>query len=207
MSIQRLAGGLHTFPGVATPELQPRGGRSAAVLALLSDEADPEFLFTRRSFRLRNHPGQVSFPGGRIEPGETPPAAAMREAEEEIGLAPGDVRLLGELPASHLSVSRFDVHTVVATWPPGGALGEFDPDEVASVHRVPASELVDPANRGTFVLSSGIVGPVFEVDGVFIWGMTAILTDILLTLGGWTQPWDQQRVLPIPDGFARRPPA
>ena len=84
---------------VAGPQLPGTSqGKRAAVLALFSDTDAPDLLFTRRSLTLRNHPGQMAFPGGRIEAGESPADAALREAHEEIGLDPSRVTVLRCLP-------------------------------------------------------------------------------------------------------------
>jgi hypothetical protein len=66
------------------------------------------------------------------------------------------------------------------------------------VHRVPLGELVDPANRVRARHPSGFVGPAFEVRGMFVWGFTAGVLDTLLDLGGWSQPWDHERIRDLP---------
>ena len=70
------------------------GARHSAVLVTLSFERGPEVLLTRRSMQLRNHRGEMSFPGGRMDPGESPTETALREAEEEVGLDPNSVRII-----------------------------------------------------------------------------------------------------------------
>jgi hypothetical protein len=74
----------------------------------------------------------------------------------------------------------------------------MDPREVASVHRVPVAELVDPANRFRVSHPSGYVGAAFRVRGLLVWGFTAGLLDRLLRLGGWERPWDEDRIEPLP---------
>ncbi|MCB1749098.1 MAG: CoA pyrophosphatase [Gammaproteobacteria bacterium] len=97
-------------------------------------------LLTRRSSRLRNHAGQWAFPGGRIDPGETPEDTALREMHEEIGLELGPERILGRLD-DFVTRSGF-IMTPVVIW--GGPQRDFrlNPDEVDSVHRIPVPELL-----------------------------------------------------------------
>lgn len=118
----------------------PSGFRRAAVLVpVLLSPGGAELLFTVRSSRLRNHAGQIAFPGGGIEPGETPEAAARREAREEVGLeVPSDavVGRLSDLP----SPAGFLATPVVAVVPPPRSL-VLDPREVEEVFTVPLSEL------------------------------------------------------------------
>jgi 8-oxo-dGTP pyrophosphatase MutT (NUDIX family) len=118
--------------------------RDAAVLVpLLETDRGLRLLLTKRSSRLRHHPGQVAFPGGKRDEGETPEAAALREAQEEVGLPKGHARVLGRLPA-HETVTGFAVTPVVAHVAPF----EFrpEPDEVEEAFTVPLSHVLDPAN-------------------------------------------------------------
>lgn len=130
------------------PELRPDGPlRAAAVLVPLI--ARPEsvcVLLTRRTVHLRAHAGQISFPGGMIDPGDVGPEdAALREAQEEVGLPRDRVRLVGRLD-TYLTRTGFEVIPVVGLVRP-----DFDPVpdpfEVAEVFEVPLSFLIDPANR------------------------------------------------------------
>lgn len=181
---------------------RPAGARKAAVLMLLSDEDDPELLFTQRSSSLRHHAGQLSFPGGKQDPTDTDAVhTALREAHEEVGLDPGVVRIIGELPDTHLSVSSFDVTPIVASWD-GAEVAVTSPDEVAAVHRWRVSRLADPRSRVTATHPRGYRGPAWHIDGLFLWGFSAILTDALLEIAGWAQPWDKRKTTPVPQRFA-----
>ncbi len=120
--------------------------RPAAVLVALIDRgAGPQVLLTRRTEALRHHAGQVSFPGGRIEPGDSDPVdAALREAEEEVGLARTQSSPLGYLDP-FVTITGFHVYPVVATVE-AAYEPRLDPSEVAEAFEVPLAFLLDPAN-------------------------------------------------------------
>lgn len=119
----------------------------AAVLVPLIDHQDGlTVLLTRRSAHLYHHGGQISFPGGRIEAGDpTPERAALREAEEEVGLRQDKVSLLGRLD-NYITMTRFHVVPVVGLIAPPLCLAP-DPLEVAEIFEVPLAFILDPANR------------------------------------------------------------
>ncbi|MDA0374438.1 MAG: CoA pyrophosphatase [Planctomycetota bacterium] len=159
------------------------GLRDAAVLAPWLTRGDEDWLvFTRRRDDLRHHPGQVSFPGGRRDGDESPIECALREAREEIGLHPDEVRVLGALPA-RLSVAGFWVQVVVARVDAPLEALTPDPAEVAEVLAFPVERLRDP---GAWVIRApdGHPGrrpsPHFEHDGHVLWGLTARFTLDLL---------------------------
>lgn len=186
-----------------------RGGRPAAVLiALYLDAADElSMVSVEKSGRLRNHAGQLAFPGGSLEPTDASPVAgALREAQEEVGIDPASVEVMGVLPGAHVAASGFDVTSVVGWWPTPLALTPVDVGEIAAIHALRVSDLADPANRLTWRLSSGHQGPGFVLGDLFVWGFTAHLIDGLLELGGWAQPWDAARTAPVPRRFFRRSP-
>jgi len=181
--------------------------REAAVLVLLSAGPDPDVVLIERAAGLRKHAGQIAFPGGALESGETAEVAALREAWEEIRLDGSLVTVLGRLPAARIPVSAFHVHAVVAWW--SGA-GELVPQqgEVAQVLRVRVSTLVAPQNRSSWRHASGRSGPGFEVpdpndetQDLYVWGFSAYVLDAVLEAGGWTLPWDKARHVEIPARF------
>jgi 8-oxo-dGTP pyrophosphatase MutT (NUDIX family) len=134
--------------------LPPAPLREAAVLVgLVARRGDWQVLLTRRTDALRHHAGQVSFPGGRIEPGDADPiAAALRESHEEIGLAASQASPVGFLDPL-CTITGFRVLPLVAMVDP-----EFvpapDPGEVAEVFEVPLDYLLDPANLNAFDMTS-----------------------------------------------------
>ncbi|WP_308469894.1 NUDIX hydrolase [Kineococcus rubinsiae] len=160
--------------------------RPAAVLVLFADgPAGPEVLLTERAGTLRQHSGQVAFPGGRGDPGDASPAAtALREAAEETGLDPAGVDVLGTLPELLLAHSRHAVTPVVAWWREPSAVGVVDPAEVARVERVPLAELLADASRRRVRAPGGYSGPAFAVRGLLVWGFTAEVLVRVLALGG-----------------------
>lgn len=183
----------------------PAGVQPAAVLVLLSPT--PDLTFVERAHTLRAHPGQLAFPGGRLDDGEGPVEAALRETYEEIRLHPREVTVLGSL-AAHLGEGRpFNVTAVVGRWDGRSPIAAGDPAEVADVHRLSVAELADPAHRLTAVLERGGQvhrTPAFVMGELFLWGYSALLTDLVLRLGGWERPWDHSRVSAVPERFARR---
>lgn len=202
-SLQQLAATLAVASGAV-----PHGaGRPAAVLALFAATAAPDLMFTERAATLRRHAGQVSFPGGSIDATDaSPEAAAVRETQEEIGLDPAHVTVLGRLPATRPTVTRYAVTAVVAQWPGAEPLVAAA-TEVARVSRVPVSVLADPAVRVSARHPSGWTGPAFWVaDDLVIWGFTASLVDDLLRLGGWQRPWHHGRVVDVPRRFLQDGP-
>lgn len=138
---RRIAANLAEFSRVAHPL---EGRRHAAVaLTLVSDaQARPCFILTRRSRGLRRHSGQWALPGGRIDPGETPEQAALRETHEEVGLELPPSAILGRLD-DYPTRSGY-VITPLVVWGGDHARLRRNPDEVAEIHRVPLSQLDAP---------------------------------------------------------------
>lgn len=198
---------LANVPSTVRPEqlssfLPPEdGGRPSAVLMLFGadDEGAPDVLLTQRAASMRSHAGQVSFPGGSLDPEDDGPvAAALREAQEETGVEPSGVDILGELPSLFLPPSGFVVTPVLAWWREPSPVAAVDPTEVARVERVRLTDLLDPDNRCTARHPSGYLGPAFTVHGLFVWGFTAGLLSRVLELAGLEQPWHRERVVDLP---------
>lgn len=180
--------------------LAPKDARRGAVLMLFGEgPAGPDLLLTERAATMRSHAGQPAFPGGANDPGEDAIAAALREGSEETGLVPSSVVPVALFPDLYLPPSSFLVRPVLGYWRDPGVVGPVDPAETAAVARVPVAELADPANRGLVQHSSGFIGPAFRVADLVVWGFTAGLVDVLLDLGGWSVPWDQDRIFELPD--------
>lgn len=159
--------------------------RKGAVMILVFPASDGiSTLFTVRRDDLADHAGQISFPGGKREDGETFEEAALRECEEEIRLERSGVKVLGKLSTLFIPPTRFVVHPFV------GAVPELPPiipqeREVASVLRVPLRTLADPATHREEDWTIGGAPsrvPFFHVDGHTIWGATAMITAELLEL-------------------------
>jgi 8-oxo-dGTP pyrophosphatase MutT (NUDIX family) len=148
---------------------------AAVLIGVVERPGGPAVLLTQRTEHLRDHAGQISFPGGRIEPGDaSPAAAALREAEEEIGLEPARVELLGEL-TPYDTVTGFRIHPVVGWIQPPLAL-RLDRFEVADAFEVPLQFVADPANQRRHSYRRGALTRGYYVlpwQGRFIWGATA----------------------------------
>jgi 8-oxo-dGTP pyrophosphatase MutT (NUDIX family) len=171
------------------------GARPSAVLVLVADDdaGNAGVLLTRRSTALRNHAGEISFPGGRIDPGETEVAAALREANEEVGLDPAAVEIIGELDHLATIVSRSHIVPVIGRATAQLSLAPRSP-EVERIMWVPLAELVraDTYRAERWMFPAGLGGAqesrervlyFFELDDETVWGATArILIDLLSRL-------------------------
>ncbi|MCK8456429.1 CoA pyrophosphatase [Sphingomonas faeni] len=148
----------------------------AAVLIAVTDRADPGVILTQRTDTMSRHPGQIAFPGGRIDPGEDVVTAALREAEEEIALPRDRVQVIGEAD-SYRTVTGFQVTPVIGIIPPDLV---FTPSEaeVASVFEVPLAFLLDEANHVEATLEwQGHDRHYYEImwNERRIWGATAAM--------------------------------
>ena len=170
----------------------PQGTRRAAGLVLIYAAPAPTLVLTVRSPALPQHAGQVSLPGGAVEPGEALDEAALREAHEEIGLDPATARVVGLLTPLHIPVSGFALHPVVATSSRRPGL-HAEHGEVARILEVPVADLADPARIGRATGARDGVEydvPSFDVDGERVWGATAmVLAELMWVLGWPPDPW------------------
>lgn len=159
------------------PDSLPTGGRivAAAVLMAIVEHPRPTLILTRRTDTLRRHAGQVAFPGGRVDPEDSGiVAAALREADEEVGLPPGKVDVIGVLEP-YQTVTGFHVTPVVGVVPPGLELVPHAA-EVARVFEVPLDVMLEPANHIEQAVEwQGHDRHYYEIgwDGERIWGATA----------------------------------
>jgi 8-oxo-dGTP pyrophosphatase MutT (NUDIX family) len=163
--------------------------REAAGLLLLFPRAGrAHIVLTVRAETLGRHSGQVSLPGGVIEPGEALEQAALREAHEEIALARTDVRILGMLTPIDIPVSGFRLHPVVGASAHRPALMAAD-GEVARILDVPVDDLMAPGSVVSIERERAgrrVTVPAFRVGDDDIWGATAMVLAEFLVLLGWT---------------------
>jgi 8-oxo-dGTP pyrophosphatase MutT (NUDIX family) len=149
--------------------------RPAAVLVPVVDRPEPTVILTLRTADLTSHAGQIAFPGGKIDPDDhSPLGAALREAEEEIGLAPGLVEPLGYLDL-YLTFSGFRILPTVARVAPGYALN-LNRSEVSEAFEVPLAFLMGPENHQRHSRDwKGIIRQYYAIpyQDRYIWGVTA----------------------------------
>jgi 8-oxo-dGTP pyrophosphatase MutT (NUDIX family) len=168
---------------------EPGARRAAVLVPILPAPEGARVVYTVRTDALRDHAGQVSFPGGSLEPGDgSPRETALREAEEEVDLRPDLVEVIGELDEVYIPPSDFLVRPVVGLLRPEAEL-VMAPEEVEEIFSIPLSELMSPKalkevlwerERRLYEVR------VFAVGGYEIWGATAAMTAGLLARLGWT---------------------
>nr|BAL56874.1 MutT/nudix family protein [uncultured Chloroflexota bacterium] len=162
---------------------------AAVLVPLLWERGEWHLLFTRRTEYVESHKGQVSFPGGACDAGESQPEeTALRESEEEIGLKRSQVHLLGRLPPM-ITITHFRVTPVVGViaWP---IALKVSTQEVARVFTIPLAWLDDPSNRWEFIREDRQTPLIayHPYDGELLWGATARMTLMLLeALGSRSQ--------------------
>ena len=154
---------------------------AAVLIPLAWFENEWHLLYTRRTDKVETHKGQVSFPGGACDPDEeTPEQTALREADEEIGMRPQDVRVLGRL-APMITITSFRVTPVVGVvgWP---YAFRVENAEVARVFTMPLSWLAEKSNRWEFKLPGREYSLIVyhPYDGEILWGATAMMTDTFM---------------------------
>lgn len=184
------------YPRRADPEVisvEGKGGRPAATLVLFYPDGGGtvHLVLTLRQPTLRAHSGQVSLPGGRLDAGETPEAAARREAFEEVGVDPEAVEVLGRLTPLYIPPSGFSVWPVVATTPARPPFRSHEA-EVAALIEVPAALLLDAAvrrRRERDLRGTRFEVPYFDLGGHEVWGATAMmLAEVAALLGDLSPP-------------------
>ena len=203
--VAAVVAGLALLPGVDAQlrmAPQPRGGwkpgfapeqaRPAAALLLLFPVAGHAvILLTKRAPDLPTHASQVSLPGGAVDPGESVEDAALREAEEEVGLARADVRVIGRLTPLHIPVSGFVLHPIVGISEVRPAMRP-EPGEVERIIEAPVGHLLDPrrhhrVNRARDGYEFEM--PYFDLDDEQVWGATAmVLAEFAAILGVQVEP-------------------
>ena len=184
--VRRAVGGHPDLPSIGDEDV---GGPNSAVLcALWEEDGEARVLLTRRTAWLRSHSGQVAFPGGRVEPGETLVEAALRESQEEVGLDPTSVEVIGRLSRMHTISSGAGIFPFVGVLPGGRPTVEANPDEVDRVFDVALGELMADG-----VFHEEIWGIAdtersiyfFDLAGETVWGATArMLVELLLLVIG-----------------------
>ncbi|MFT4135941.1 NUDIX hydrolase [Microbacterium sp.] len=220
--LERLAaagGPLGPWP-IARGAVDAASARAAAVLVLFgvlddrpSDRAaqaravsrDLDVLLLARAETLRAHAGQVAFPGGGVDPGDDGAvAAALREAQEETGLDPAGVDVLGPLDPVPIPVSGYLVTPVLGWWTRPTVVAAVDLAESVEVFRVPVADLLDPGHRRTTVFrrdGQTWRGPGFVVSpngrDHLVWGFTALVLDRLFDRLGWSEDWDRERTVEV----------
>jgi 8-oxo-dGTP pyrophosphatase MutT (NUDIX family) len=171
LSSQPSSGGMIVENGAETQE----SVAAAVLFPIVLRENEPTVLLTRRTEHLRDHAGQISFPGGRVEIGDRSPVdTALREAREEIGLESRHVEIVGFLP-EYRTATGYRITPVVGFLTPPFATRP-DPDEVAEIFEVPLAFLLDPANHRRY--SRAYHGGTRHFFAMlyghhFIWGATA----------------------------------
>lgn len=187
--------------GVAqqTPSEIADPAKEAAVLApIIEQRGEPAILFTKRSEQLGDHPGQMSFPGGGREAIDADlEATALREADEEIGLRPGEADVVGRIDDIE-TVTRYIVRPFVGRIPDRA----YTPDEyeVAEIVRLPVIALTDRSNYESEHREHPHYGPIrihfFHVNGYTVWGATGrMLAQLLELTTDWEIPPEADRVV------------
>ena len=173
----------HALSARAPRRSEASEGRAAAVLIPVLDGAEPALLLTLRTETVSTHKGQISFPGGSLEPGECPEKAALREAHEEIGLDPSQVRVLGQLDQTPTFVSGY-VITPFVGWVSAQPVLEPNPSEVAALIVAPIAKLTEEIRVEPGFVHDGFNYPTeaWIYEGHIIWGVTARLLRMFLGL-------------------------
>jgi 8-oxo-dGTP pyrophosphatase MutT (NUDIX family) len=183
MGVAELAGRLSELlldPAEAIRLTSAGGVQAAVLIPVYAGTNGLVTVFTERRADLRRHAGEVSFPGGRRDPGEELRETALREAEEEIALKPELVTIVGALPPTPTFVTNYSVYPFVGLIEPGGTF-EANPAEVAAVVELGLADLVAGFERKRLIRRGvPIKTATYTVQGHFIWGATARILEGLL---------------------------
>lgn len=211
--LEPIRAGLETIRGDDLTRFVPpedHRGRTGAVLMLFGEgPLGRDLLLTERSHTMRSHPGQVAFPGGGADPGETPVDTALREAWEETGLDPTGVEIIGQMPQLWLPPSNFAVTPVVGWWARESPVTNHSVEEVHAIHRVPLRDLIEPDHRVAVKAPSGWTGPAYLIGpdrDLILWGFTAGIISRYFEHIGWATPWESSRVVDLPPSMMRGEP-
>lgn len=172
-------------PSDLTLKPPPANARLSAVMVLLyPQESELQLIFARRPDTLRDHPGQIAFPGGRREPGEAYIDTALRETEEELGVPAAQIEVLGQLRSVYVPPSNFVVHPFVG-WHERRPAFVPSPDEVAELLEIPLSHFLNPNSRSreewTFKKMNVTLDiPFYHFGQHKIWGATATILSELM---------------------------
>lgn len=173
------------LPRIVGPPAGQTATPAAVLLLLYPGREGLTLAFTRRGDNLRKHAGQISFPGGRVEPDDPSLVdAAIRETREEVGVDATGFELLGRLRSTYVPPSNFYINPFVM-YAPTRPHFVPNPDEVAEVLEVPLAALLDPANFSTYerdYQGRQVLEPSFRYGSHVIWGATAFIVDQLLAL-------------------------
>ncbi|MFQ6674837.1 MAG: NUDIX hydrolase [Fidelibacterota bacterium] len=166
-------------PRSSLPQRRPEEEAVPSAVLILLFEKDSEWFFvlTERTTRVEHHQGQVSLPGGAQEKGESSEQTALRETEEELGIPPEGISIIGELSPLFIAASGFRVHPVVG-WSDGEPEITPDPVEVGSVHFASVAQLMDRATirrEVRQIRGKKVDVPFFQFDTVQVWGATAVI--------------------------------
>ena len=166
--------------------LRPQARKSAVLLALFDLHGETHLAFIRRASTLRAHSGEIAFPGGAVDAEDSSPImAALREAQEEIGLDPARVNVLGILPSVFTVVSNFLIIPVVGFLPQGLGALRLQPSEVTELILIPLEGLADSTIFHTEEWTrGGLTRTVYfyNYNHYTIWGATGRILNILLNL-------------------------
>lgn len=186
------------------PPPESNARQSAVLFLFAEDERGPYVLLTERSHTMRSHPGQVAFPGGKLDEGETVIEAALREAFEETGVEPEGVDILGTLPTLWVPPSNFSVTPIVGWWADPSEVTAKSVDEVHALHHVTLADLRDPQWRVRvhsprfpgFVMPGFMIG---EDHDVILWGFTGGVIHRYFSYLGWLEEIEDAPFVELPD--------